>query len=301
MRGFRFSLILFIIAIGFAFQPGSAWGYTLGDAIDVKPYFPEDPVKKDETVPTERFHVYCSNIWTGVLMNCETELQLREKDPFFVDDPAGHEHNGDRPVGKMKKVDDGQEGLYLHFDTFDTIGEVVYIDYLVPEVSGDYVVDWSYKFWWPDSQVFVSSAFWFRVREEGFAELSASGDHHIVVRNLKETHPRGNWGRAEVREKMWKLSELYYEKFNRRLSINDMSLKRGGLFDYSADWKKPHKWHRKGRSIDINHWDEGGYQVDEGWLDDIALEYDCKRHEAPILVNPSDPTNPDGRIHYECI
>jgi len=37
-----------------------------------------------------------------------------------------------------------------------------------------------------------------------------------------------------------------------RLSINDISLSKGGLFDYRKDWVKPHQTHRKGTDVDIN-------------------------------------------------
>jgi hypothetical protein len=37
-----------------------------------------------------------------------------------------------------------------------------------------------------------------------------------------------------------------------RLSINDISLSKGGLFDWQTNWVKPHQTHRKGTDVDIN-------------------------------------------------
>jgi hypothetical protein len=35
------------------------------------------------------------------------------------------------------------------------------------------------------------------------------------------------------------------------LAFNDVSLVRGGLFDYQATWAAPHQYHRDGRDADV--------------------------------------------------
>lgn len=36
------------------------------------------------------------------------------------------------------------------------------------------------------------------------------------------------------------------------MSVNDISLPTGGLFDFNSTWKAPHQTHRTGKDVDIN-------------------------------------------------
>lgn len=57
---------------------------------------------------------------------------------------------------------------------------------------------------------------------------------------------------SDTSEKLKKIAEEYYKRSGRILSINDISLPRGGLFDYKATWAPPHSSHRTGTDADIN-------------------------------------------------
>lgn len=46
----------------------------------------------------------------------------------------------------------------------------------------------------------------------------------------------------------------------RRLSVNDMSLPKGGLFDIHGNWQTPHRSHREGKDADIN---QGGIACED--------------------------------------
>lgn len=52
-----------------------------------------------------------------------------------------------------------------------------------------------------------------------------------------------------------KIAEFYFFSAGRRLSVNDMSLPRGGVFDDRENWLNPHKEHRDGTDADINQFD----------------------------------------------
>jgi len=67
-----------------------------------------------------------------------------------------------------------------------------------------------------------------------------------------ETLPEGHWGTEDTIEKLKEIAEVYYDLTDRILSINDISLPRGGLFDYEETWNPPHAEHRTGTDADIN-------------------------------------------------
>jgi len=48
------------------------------------------------------------------------------------------------------------------------------------------------------------------------------------------------------------IAENYLVLSGRMLSVNDMSLPKGGLFDIRGNWSSPHQTHREGRDADIN-------------------------------------------------
>jgi len=63
------------------------------------------------------------------------------------------------------------------------------------------------------------------------------------------------FGAAEITHQVLPLIAAEYAKLrpgNRRLSINDISLPMGGVFDDNQDWTRPHAEHRNGRDVDLN-------------------------------------------------
>jgi len=101
------------------------------------------------------------------------------------------------------------------------------------------------------------------------------------------SHPGNHYGTPETTTRIAAIATDYFEATGIAIGINDMSLERGGLFDigppYGPFWSTPHKRHRTGRSVDVDH-----LGVKEKRLNAIAVEqYGCKRFEV-------------DRIHYEC-
>ncbi len=71
-------------------------------------------------------------------------------------------------------------------------------------------------------------------------------------------------------DKLLQLIKSYHSKGGGTLGINDISLMRGGLFDINNDWHTPHALHFFGQSVDIDHKDVEGNDVNEQLLEDIA-------------------------------
>jgi hypothetical protein len=87
-----------------------------------------------------------------------------------------------------------------------------------------------------------------------------------------------------------KMAEDYKQQFGVLLSFNDLSLPWGGVFDLGKNWTCPHKFHRLGTSVDVNHavYRENEPnpvgQVKKKELDEIAASYGLVQfHENELL------------------
>lgn len=102
--------------------------------------------------------------------------------------------------------------------------------------------------------------------------LSNTGDYHVVSRRDTNRHPEGTYGKPDTINKLKDIAREYFKKTDgRKLSINDISLPKGGLFDYKNNWAAPHQTHRTGTDVDINRTD-GGEVYTNCWAD-----YELKR------------------------
>jgi hypothetical protein len=82
----------------------------------------------------------------------------------------------------------------------------------------------------------------------------SDGSSYSKVRKAEAAHPDpvGWYGTALSVQMLPLIAENYFVLSGRRLSVNDMSLPRGGLFDIYGNWSKPHGSHREGKDADIN-------------------------------------------------
>lgn len=80
--------------------------------------------------------------------------------------------------------------------------------------------------------------------------------YYIKFRNPDNSHPDdcAFYGTPSMNRAIAQLAEAYYNYKDQhiRLSINDMSLKYGGVFDLHNDCSYHHWRHRTGKSVDIN-------------------------------------------------
>lgn len=79
-----------------------------------------------------------------------------------------------------------------------------------------------------------------------------SGPYHTVARGDTAQHPEGTYGKFKTINTLELIAENYFKKVKRKLSVNDLSLPKGGLFDVHFNWRPGHKSHRTGTDADIN-------------------------------------------------
>jgi len=82
--------------------------------------------------------------------------------------------------------------------------------------------------------------------------------YYDLVNNppYSDYHPINHFGQPQTVDLLKQIAWNYYFEFSNaplfpKLSINDMSLRWGGLFDINANWKPDHKTHRYGRQADL--------------------------------------------------
>lgn len=136
------------------------------------------------------------------------------------------------------------------------------------------------------------------VRVPGLVLLDPEPDGPLTIGRFgTESHPDGSYGTPAAIDALRTLAGLVVDIQRERnrilvacgkepwlvspLSVNDISLPWGGLFDYKADWSPPHQTHGLGVAGDINHFFAEGRNVDcegrevslEAWLMAVLLEY----------------------------
>lgn len=102
-------------------------------------------------------------------------------------------------------------------------------------------------------------------------EPLVAGDNHHVIRGGTAEHPQGAYGTNDSVATLLEIASEYSKKSNSALSVNDLSLPAGGLFDIGSDWRLPHGTHRQGEDVDINRANAVG--VIRNCADDEELLY----------------------------
>ena len=89
------------------------------------------------------------------------------------------------------------------------------------------------------------------------------------------------------------IAEWYFSYSGRILSVNDISLPKGGVFNTSFTnpmWFSPHKEHRDGADVDLNLIDPLS-GVDLECLPDHALRFSVDQLVEPVIERADDPQN----------
>jgi hypothetical protein len=130
--------------------------------------------------------------------------------------------------------------------------------------------------------------------------MPASSAFHVVVRGGTGTHPEGTWGTLDTVGRAVYLAYEYFDLIGRRLSINDLSLPKGGLFDINNNWTDPHITHRTGTDMDLNQADEGGVKVscEADWKLKKAVER-AHRQLPPIKLLKCSAEKSPGHKHVD--
>jgi uncharacterized repeat protein (TIGR01451 family) len=87
-------------------------------------------------------------------------------------------------------------------------------------------------------------------RVDGLAPFS--GCVHCELRTDTHNHTGGQYATTATASELRSLAEAFHAKTGRLLSINDISLPYGGLYDYRQTWTAPHAEHGYGTAVDFN-------------------------------------------------
>ncbi len=136
-----------------------------------------------------------------------------------------------------------------------------------------------------------------------------------MVRNPDSAHPDANstWGNAYTIVQLELIANIYRQQTGNQLSINDMSLPEGGLFDIFAvtpdisgqlhTWQPPHKGHRLGFAFDVNSTDAGQQPVPckKGYLRNSVEEFDISIGIDATTIPTQIVCESQNRIHINAV
>lgn len=158
--------------------------------------------------------------------------------------------------------DPSLEGVTGFSDTPNLPYSTNLIAHQVPQVSGYY--GWGSQVYPPNGWEFLGPNKFpdgsFRaigrtfVRVEDLVQVEADPGFLFLNRNGGQNHP-DEFSYSATREyrQILRLIGFEYTKLSgRQLSLNDISLPLGGVFDDKINWTQAHQTHRDGKQVDIN-------------------------------------------------
>lgn len=276
----------------------------------------------------------CVSIYTGHWLNCSFDfkiLGLADVLPSHGFLPSGypeelitggHNHGNDRPFvfpnneTGLLSIDNGtifqQTGLEI---TGQTDRQDTHVLYPIPEEGGIIAVQddmYTPPDWFCAYYCFSPKDFrWQEDFEIGYFDpvytntqlvrLPEEGDDYVVVDHDGITHSDstgyayGTYLRPEAKQLLLEIARQYHNKTGAKLSLNDMSLPLGGLFDFlHDDWQPPHKGHRDGIAVDINHLDSNG-----NYINCSPLNHNDFSDSLQYIANRAIKKANDGELHFK--
>jgi hypothetical protein len=208
------------------------------DSTDVAPSIMSDPfVKKPTTV----------NL-TATLANGVPDGQIDfSAKAIDLQSAGGHDHTNITSV--LVGAFDKDAFSTKPTSTCTTTGGSCTAMFTVSEVSGSYSITAKL-----DTDASASYDVPVMVRIQSLAELSSGATYRLTGATTK--HLSNHSGAGTLIRNIQAVSKMYFNNSatkGQTLGINDMSLSEGGLFDISGAWTVPHKLHRTGDSVDIDH------------------------------------------------
>ncbi|GMR19581.1 MAG: hypothetical protein BMS9Abin36_0176 [Gammaproteobacteria bacterium] len=94
--------------------------------------------------------------------------------------------------------------------------------------------------------------------------------------NIYHANEYAFWGKESTNNAIFVIGQIYYDLSGRLLSVNDMSLPKGGIFDIYGNYEADHKSHYTGTDADINR-------------DGIDCQYDTDFFHAVDCILPPVP------------
>lgn len=211
------------------------------------------------------FTFSCINVLNGNLLDCPYTLELKNlvDAQTDTDNNGGHSHGyANHPLGQVSLAPNGGKSRIV---TGKTSGSSAVIIHELPEFSGKV---------FSVGTMNTPSDIWYCVNISGHMcydrhswryEIKTSvevdnlgslavGTDYTKVRNPDTLHTSANayYGIPDTHSTLTSIAARYQGSTGNVLSVNDMSLPRGGRFDVLGDWGGAHKLHRVGKSADIN-------------------------------------------------
>lgn len=291
--------------VGFLLAAGTVWGQT-------RPLLELPPSNLTPgAISKGVVNFFCYDVDGIKLINCTVTARLSPLDQAF----GGHiNHIARQPVGTIRDANTpGAGGEFLIGSTLNGFTVI----YEAPAASGRVEFDTTWTF--PPRYLCLDNSqrtCSFTDHFDVFLPLQRLDPEESPVYKVfrpKDVvkHPQGTSGTPDALNKLKILSALYFIKSNqgRRLSINDISLPKGGLFDYLNDWTPPHAEHRLGTQVDLNR---AGFDQQGNPLPELNCPDDLALHEALdwLIVGgfsaelwcetkgKKDPTGPNKHINF---
>jgi hypothetical protein len=316
----KFKIVLQCALVVFCSQASLTWGGPILSTVSITP----SELKGPGGNPGKNYmytNTACVNAYGGQFVSCTydftiTELTQPNSDPA---NNGGHSHTySDHPLGKLEVVspNPGAQSTVLQGSTQNTN---VQFKHEIPNVSGKistvlnlkvppgwYTVypedcDGTFTYWCFNTTVDVGVT--------GLSSLPDSPSLYNKVRNPDAGHTDAVafYGTSSAQSNLGNIAAWYnFLTFGSVLSINDMSLIKGGLFDVKSNYSTPHSWHRSGTSVDINKDSNGDCKKNKLLL--ISVYIAMGRGDQAVLANRQLPSyghflcetaNGRNRIHID--
>jgi len=259
------SAILLVLLLG---KSGLALGGEIFDKVSKVPSNLLTPLGPQSRNIEKRTTIACYDVRSGTAQDCGYDFRVRGlvKPDTDVANNGGHNHDfAAHPVGTLRVIAPTPAGP-SPFLAGQTSFDIVVISHAIPEVSGKIetllnlrvpTVPPGWRTVSPESCDATQTSWCFNTTVDvGVPGLSSLPNSPLYqkIRMPDEAHKDAVacFGTPDAHFYLSAIAESYNQLSLNLLSVNDMSLLRGGLFDIRSTYASPHGWHRTGQSADIN-------------------------------------------------
>ena len=264
--------------------PGLAWAGPIFETASKVPSKLATPLGPQSGDTVQKLtSIACYDVSSGNLQDCGFDFTITGLHPPVADgaNNGGHTHGGARPLGDLQIIAPITSGRSTSL-AGQTAFDVFVVSHSIPEVSGkiDTVLNLRVH---PGSHTVspescdATQTSWcffttIDVGVSGLTNLPDGSPFYVKLRGGAPQHQDevAYFGTSDAISNLTAIAEIYNDLSNNLLSVNDMSLPKGGLFDINSDYATPHIWHRVGQSADINT-TQGGCRVNYDLQIAVAL------------------------------
>ncbi len=234
--------------------------------------------KNNEDIQIIKIGYGCFASYSGIPVNCRFRQELTgiRSPETDTENNGGHSHFDNRPLtyrgGALKVTNStdldstpyGVMGFTKTTSSFDPNWGWAYVEYEVPQASGIVMGESELKLttndWVCASNCYTRDSWRFAdTYDIGLRPLwelpdPNPADNYVKVRNSDDAHTNevAYNGTLSTVLLLQVLGDAYKKHSGRKISVNDMSLPRGGVFDISKNWNADHYTHHIGKDVDLN-------------------------------------------------